>query len=560
METNSDESVRRRLEEELDIKIYPGTEIMRDVGSHNFIKSSANADAVLVPQPSPSPHDPLNWNRWWKFGVISITTAMSFSQALAPQAVAPIYPQLMETFNASLPQVVQFAGVGILVLGFSNFFWVPLMMSYGRRPVLLASTALCMAANAWRALATSYNSFLGACILNGFAAGPAETALPQIITDTMFLHQRGAYQTLYFSFYFGGLMVGPIVSGPMAQQVGWRSFFWLNTGLLCTILLLLLLFCPETNWNRTCVSDTEQSIAAPARSTDTTDTDGPDKPEVVELEEHIEVASPEKATTVGNTADADSWLGKGYPSKKQFKLWHRDNNVGFRSLLIYVLTPLELLIYPIPCIASFVLSWTSNSMLILLLTQSQAFAGPPYNLGSRTIGLFNVAILIGTFIGLATNGPFSDWVCMKATKRNRGIREPEMRLPAMIPYLVIYIIGNFVVAFGYQYKWSWKIIVIIGYGCAGIQVATLPSIISTYAVDSYKPVAGMLFVTITINKNLWAYGLTKFITRWSEDSGFVIPIMMNMAMALFFCSLTIVFYFKGKTFRKWTANSKVHRM
>lgn len=32
---------------------------MRDVGSHNFIKSSANADAVLVPQPSPSPHDPL---------------------------------------------------------------------------------------------------------------------------------------------------------------------------------------------------------------------------------------------------------------------------------------------------------------------------------------------------------------------------------------------------------------------------------------------------------------------------------------------------------------------
>lgn len=243
----------------------------------------------------------------------------------------------------------------------------------------------------------------------------------------------------------------------MAQQVGWRSFFWLNTGLLCTILLLLLLFCPETNWNRTCVSDTEQSIAAPARSTDTTDTDGPDKPEVVELEEHIEVASPEKATTVGNAAYADSWLGKGYPSKKQFKLWHRDNNVGFRSLLIYVLTPLELLIYPIPCIASFVLSWTSNSMLILLLTQSQAFAGPPYNLGSRTIGLFNVAILIGTFIGLATNGPFSDWVCMKATKRNRGIREPEMRLPAMIPYLVIYIIGNFVVAFGYQYKWSWKV-------------------------------------------------------------------------------------------------------
>lgn len=243
----------------------------------------------------------------------------------------------------------------------------------------------------------------------------------------------------------------------MSQSTGWRSFFWLNTGLLCTIFLLLLLFFPETNWNRTCISDTEQSVAVPVGRAETTNTESPDKPEIVELEQHIEMASAEKTMTVDNVVEADSWLGKGYPSKKQFKLWQRDSSRGFQSLLMSVLTPLELLFYPIPCLASFVVSWTSNSMLILLLTQSQAFAVPPYNLGSRTIGLFNVAILIGTFIGLATNGPFSDWVCMKATKRNRGIREPEMRLPAMIPYLVIYIIGNFVVAFGYQYKWSWKV-------------------------------------------------------------------------------------------------------
>ena len=43
----------------------------------------------------------------------------------------------------------------------------------------------------------------------------------------------------------------------------------------------------------------------------------------------------------------------------------------------------------------------------------------------------NFAILIGAFIGLATAGPFSDWVSARATKKNNGIREPEMRLPAM---------------------------------------------------------------------------------------------------------------------------------
>lgn len=45
-----------QLEAELQIQIVPGTEIMTDVGSHHFVKSS---DRVLVPQPSEDPHDPL---------------------------------------------------------------------------------------------------------------------------------------------------------------------------------------------------------------------------------------------------------------------------------------------------------------------------------------------------------------------------------------------------------------------------------------------------------------------------------------------------------------------
>jgi predicted RNA binding protein YcfA (HicA-like mRNA interferase family) len=48
-----------RIEEELGTVIYPGTEIMADVGSHHFVKSSSTSDRVLVPQPSQDPHDPL---------------------------------------------------------------------------------------------------------------------------------------------------------------------------------------------------------------------------------------------------------------------------------------------------------------------------------------------------------------------------------------------------------------------------------------------------------------------------------------------------------------------
>lgn len=51
---------------------------------------------------------------------------------------------------------------------------------------------------------------------------------------------------------------------------------------------------------------------------------------------------------------------------------------------------------------------------------------------TRPPGFFNFAILIGALLGLLTAGPLSDWISMRATIKNNGVREPEMRLPAMV--------------------------------------------------------------------------------------------------------------------------------
>jgi hypothetical protein len=54
---------------------------------------------------------------------MSMATAVSFCQGLGPLANAPMFPQLMEAFDCSLADAIQFTGVCILVLGFSNFIW-----------------------------------------------------------------------------------------------------------------------------------------------------------------------------------------------------------------------------------------------------------------------------------------------------------------------------------------------------------------------------------------------------------------------------------------------------
>ena len=102
-------------------------------------------------------------------------------------------------------------------------------------------------------------------------------------------------------------------------------------------------------------------------------------------------------------------------------------------------------------------------------------------------------------------------------------------------------------------------IVVVGFTCVGIQLAALPAVAATYAVDSYKPVSGAIFVSITVNKNLWGYGVSKIVTPWVEKDGFVPVFMMNMCLTVLWCACGVIFWIWGKRFRKWTSKSDVHR-
>ncbi|CAN8106314.1 unnamed protein product [Discula destructiva] len=494
MDENLDESAIRELETILGTNIYPGTEIMKDVGTHHFVKGNqSRSQQVLVPQPSDEPADPLNWSPFWKAATIFSATAVSFSLNLGPLALAPMFENYVELYNRSLVDVVQFTGVAILVLGFSNFIWVPMATCLGRRPVALLSTLVCAFSSVWRARATTYNSMMGASVLNGVGAGPCETLMPQIITDLIFLHDRGKYQTLYFSLYFMSLMVGPVISGAMALRTGVESFWWFNTAILFITFVVCIFLFPETRYDRHTVA---------AQSASGSNATGPHEPASTDRSSG-EKAAASFETPVTLIASAriapvpmhvDPALGRGGPGKKQFLPIQAYAGGLLRELWL----PFYLHLFPIVMFAGFVVSWSASGFLVVNLSQAQVFAAPPYNFTSETIGLFNLAVLVGGFIGLVTCGPLSDWVAARLTARNNGVREPEMRLLAMIPYIVIMIIGSVITAVGYDRHWPWQVIVIVGYTFLGIQVAALPSIASTYAIDSYKPVTGSVFVTITM--------------------------------------------------------------
>lgn len=248
--------------------------------------------------------------------------------------------------------------------------------------------------------------------------------------------------------------IGPIISGPMAEYTGWRSFWWLNTAMLGATFLMVLFGFPETKWHRVHPSELARTA---------TELSSPRSKEVItaNLNKSTDLEKSRTADVLPDlsytaASSRDPYLGKGTPSRRQFDFF-QPNPHPLKSILLDLWIPWKLFAFPIVEFASFVVSWSASSFLTLNLTQSEAFAAPPYKFSPKTIGFFNFAILIGALIGLITAGPLSDWVSMRLTRINRGIREPEMRLPSMIPYVIIMMLGNFVVAFGYQQHWDWKV-------------------------------------------------------------------------------------------------------
>ena len=115
---------------------------MADVGNLHFVHSARRGHQVLVPQPSSAASDPLvctvcgrcsqaagliletqNWSPTWKACAITSALFSTFSMGFGPLALGPMFGHFVQDFDRSLADVVQFVGVCILVLGFSNIFW-----------------------------------------------------------------------------------------------------------------------------------------------------------------------------------------------------------------------------------------------------------------------------------------------------------------------------------------------------------------------------------------------------------------------------------------------------
>ena len=342
----------------------------------------------------------------------------------------------------------------------------------------------------------------------------------------------------YFTLYFSGAFLGPIMSGNIAAaHHSWRAFFWLTVALATFVTLLLIFAFPETKWQRNSVNH-----AGVKEKTNT---------QVQESTVDSEASSEHGA--------GGAVVGKGKPGKKQFMPIQKPDSDWWKYVVRDITTPIIVFFNPIVFWAALMLAGPADLLLLFNLTESGLFASPLYGFSPGQVGYTNFAFFVGGIIGVATAGPFSDWLARRSTIKNNGIREAEMRLPALIPYVCLFIISHVVGAVGYQRAWPWQAIIVCGFGFSGLAVTSIPAISIAYAVDCYKPISGEIMVVATVMKNVLGFCLSYWVFNIAVKNGFVAVYMIQFAVDMLPIVLAVPLYYFGKNFRRWTKNSDIHR-
>lgn len=188
-----------------------------------------------------------------------------------------------------------------------------------------------------------------------------------------------------------------------------------------------------------------------------------------------------------------------------------------------------------------VLGTTLTWIVVFSVVNGVIFVSPPYNFSVSQTGLISLSPFILTLLGEIIAGPANDYICLYLTKKNRGIYEPEFRLPLMVIATILGTVGFF--GFGatvhYETHWSGPVLC---FGLANMSMAFLSTCVFGYVVDSYRKLNEEAFVAINA-RNLLTFGLTYFVNDWLAEQGALIVFSILGSLFLFVCFLTIPLWY-----------------
>ncbi|CZR64498.1 related to MFS transporter [Phialocephala subalpina] len=545
---------------------------------------SESGEIILVPKPSRDPNDPLNWSQPFKVYVAVVTcfgmlmcTFLAAGPTVALVQIATDFSNGNPNLEAVIPQVAFFFTTSALTQGTGNLLWQPLINKYGRRPIYIISFAGYFATAIWCGATSNFTSELVGRIFLGFFSGAGECLGPATISDIFFLHERGTMMAMYNFATGSGVSIGIIISGFIVVDNSWRVIYTVGAIMIGVLLVFIIFTVPETAYNRSyddsepgdifdnknnpyrlslsiILNDAEKARVQQYydendRLAEMNNTE--QNPVIQRLEQRVRRL---EATVLSNP----QYSALNKPPKKSY--WSKlslftGETYTADSLWKMFIRPFGLVLMPPVMWATLVMSATIGFSVALSSTFANDFARV-YNFSAFQAGLGFFGSLIGGILAIPAGGPVGEAVANYFTIRNRGIREPEFRLPAMAISMIAAPVALILYGAGLEYKLPFMV-PIFGLSLLTFSIGQGINISFVYTLDAYGPVRGEVTIAQLAFKSVIGFGLSATTNSWIAGSGELVALSEMAAITFFVLALWIPMFFWGARLRRWSLGWKV---
>jgi MFS family permease len=344
-----------------------------------------------------------------------------------------------------------------------------------------------------------------------------------------FVHQRATRLAIWNLFLLGGIAGASFISGYVIENLGYRWTFGICGILFGVFGLGILFFVPETSYNRL----TPELIDLVARN---------DKQSIgdkAEYTEHVKPRNSKHQRMIATPVD---------PKRSYLRSISLYNGVFSDAPFWKILArPFVMFFYPAVLWGFLIYGTTLTWIVVFSVVNGVIFFKPPYNFTVGEVGLTGLSPFILTIIGEMVAGPSNDWICLKLTKWNHGVYEPEFRLVLMAVVVILGTAGfyGFGATVHYATHWTGPVLT---YGFANMSLAFASTCVFGYVLDSYPKQAEEAFVAINA-RNFLTFGLTYFVNAWLAKDGPLNVFNILGSAFLGVCALTVPLWIFGKRIR-----------
>ena len=539
------------MEREDFIDGIPGTELLVDIKKDKEVVEAA--EIVYIPTPTKCGADPLGWRRYKKYWQLFVVSLYACCFAYGENNLGAAWTTVSDDIGVNMDNMNGGSALNWLLLGFFNVLWIPTAMKIGRRPVFIATSLISACAMVWLGKCNGTAEWYLAMTLNGVGVAGYEAMIQLTIFDTFFVHERGRALAVYLFSQQIGAVIGLVSGGAQADTIGWRWSQFVVAIADAVIFCLFIFTFQESLFPRFLFERADHArFLEQVKSGEIEYLDQSESPN-----QSIQKMSKNEDIKVGldddlSVCEAPNIEDFPAPSWKQIitKWWvyYPEDKTTYWQ---YFRRPFILFTFPNILYSGFCFGFGATAGMLSFSTVAEILMDDPYNYSTSTTGLMCLGSLVGSCLG-ALAGSLSDYIVIFFAKRNNGVKEPEMRLYAMIFPFCFGAIGYMMYGWGAEQQDPWPVIS-VGIGFMTAQQVSSCSIATSYAMDCFRGISGELVVVLAIFSACINFAVSYSCQEFLTAVGYGWLMFFWGMLVLTSNASAVLMMFVGKRWRKFSS-------